>query len=108
MELPSFSLAGGSRAALRSMVHKVRRRGLEVRRYDRRCRAEPEVDAQLEEISREWLAERRLGEMGFSLGRFSQGALDEQHVFLARPGRARARVHDVASLPGRAAPRCST
>jgi hypothetical protein len=29
---------------------------------------------QLEEISREWLAERRLGEMGFSLGRFSQGA----------------------------------
>ena len=38
VELPSFSLAGGSRAALRSMVHKVRRRGLEVRRYERTVR----------------------------------------------------------------------
>ena len=86
VELPSFSLTGGARASLRSMVHKVRRQGLEVQRYDRRCAARPEVDAQLEEISREWLAERRLGEMGFSLGRFSLDTLDEQHVFLALRG----------------------
>ena len=84
VELPSFSLAGGARASLRSMVHKVRRQGLEVERYERRSAARPEVDAQLEEISREWLAERRLGEMGFSVGRFSLDALDGQHVFLAR------------------------
>jgi phosphatidylglycerol lysyltransferase len=86
VELPSFSLAGGSRAALRSMVHKVKRQGLEVSRYERRCGAAPAIDAQLEEISRDWLAERRLGEMGFSLGRFSLDALEEQHVFLACQG----------------------
>lgn len=86
VELPSFSLAGGSRAALRSMVHKVKRQGLEVTRYERRCGAEPAIDVQIDEISREWLADRRLGEMGFSLGRFSLDALDEQHVFLARQG----------------------
>ena len=35
VDLGSFSLAGGKRAALRSMVHKVTRMGLAVRRYDR-------------------------------------------------------------------------
>ena len=78
VELPSFSLSGGARAALRSMVHKVMRQGLQVRRYDRHALVEPALDAQLEEISREWLAERRLGELGFSLGRFSLGALDDR------------------------------
>jgi phosphatidylglycerol lysyltransferase len=86
VELPSFSLAGGARATLRSMVHKATRLGLRVRRYDRARGAEAALDAQLEEISREWLAERRLGEMGFSLGRFSLASLDESFVFLALDG----------------------
>jgi phosphatidylglycerol lysyltransferase len=86
VELPSFSLAGGKRAALRSMVHKVTRMGLEVRRYDRARGAEPLVDQQLEEISEEWLAEKRLGEMGFSLGRFSLESLDDVFVFLCLAG----------------------
>ena len=86
VELASFSLAGGSRASLRSMVKKVTRLGITVRRYDRRARVEPELDAQLEQISAEWLAARRLGEMGFSVGPFSLPSLDEQHVFLAQDG----------------------
>ncbi len=79
IELPGFTLAGGKRANLRSMVHKVARAGLEVSRYDRRAAA---VDEQLEEISEEWLAERRLGELGFTLSRFSLEALDHVPVFL--------------------------
>jgi phosphatidylglycerol lysyltransferase len=82
VELGSFSLAGGKRAALRSMVHKAARLGLTVRRYDRATTAEPGIDEQLDEISEEWLAEKRLGEMGFSLGRFSLESLDEAFVFL--------------------------
>jgi phosphatidylglycerol lysyltransferase len=82
VDLDSFSLAGGRRAALRSMVHKVTRMGLAVRGYDRAKGAEPAIDEQLEEISEEWLAEKRLGEMGFSLGRFSLEALDDSFVFL--------------------------
>jgi phosphatidylglycerol lysyltransferase len=86
VDLPSWGLAGGARAALRSMVRKATRLGLSVRRYDRAHAVEPALDAQLEEISREWLAERRLGEMGFSLGRFSLAALDEAFVFVALDG----------------------
>jgi phosphatidylglycerol lysyltransferase len=83
IDLASFSLAGGKRAALRSMVHKVTRMGLVVRRYERGQRVEPAIDEQLEEVSEEWLAEKRLGEMGFSLGRFSLEALDGVFVTLA-------------------------
>jgi len=86
IDLGTFSLAGGKRAALRSMVHKVTRMGLEVRRYDRAAAPEPAVDEQLEAISEEWLAEKRLGEMGFSLGRFSLESLDDAFVFLCREG----------------------
>ena len=86
VDLASFSLAGGKRAALRSMVHKVTRMGLVVRRYDRARGADPAVDAQLEEISEAWLAGKRLGEMGFSLGRFSLESLDEAFVFLCLEG----------------------
>jgi phosphatidylglycerol lysyltransferase len=86
IDLASFSLAGGKRAALRSMVHKVTRMGLVVRRYERGQRVEPAIDEQLEEVSEEWLAEKRLGEMGFSLGRFSLEALDGVFVTLAMEG----------------------
>jgi lysylphosphatidylglycerol synthetase-like protein (DUF2156 family)/membrane protein DedA with SNARE-associated domain len=86
VDLGSFSLAGGKRAALRSMVHKVTRMGLVVRRYDRAKGPEPAVDEQLDEISEAWLAEKRLGEMGFSVGRFSLESLDETFVFLCLDG----------------------
>jgi lysylphosphatidylglycerol synthetase-like protein (DUF2156 family)/membrane protein DedA with SNARE-associated domain len=86
VDLASFSLAGGKRAALRSMVHKVTRMGLAVRRYERAKGPKPALDEQLEEISEAWLAEKRLGEMGFSLGRFSLETLDEAFVFLCMEG----------------------
>jgi phosphatidylglycerol lysyltransferase len=86
VDLPGFSLAGGKRAALRSMVHKARRMGLVVRRYCRAERPDPALDEQLEEVSEEWLAAKRLGEMGFSLGRFSVEALDDVFVFLCLAG----------------------
>ncbi|HXK09938.1 MAG TPA: phosphatidylglycerol lysyltransferase domain-containing protein [Vicinamibacteria bacterium] len=86
VDLASFSLAGGKRAALRSMVHKVTRMGLVVRGYDRARCPEPAVDEALEEISEEWLAEKRLGEMGFSLGRFALEDLVGQSVFICLEG----------------------
>ena len=82
VDLGSFSLAGGPRAALRSMVHKATRLGLVVRRYDRARNPDPGVDAQLEQISEAWLREKRQREMGFSLGRFSLPSLDDAFVFL--------------------------
>lgn len=84
VDLPNFSLAGGRRATLRAMVHKVTRAGLTVSAYRRGAARDDELDEQLEEISEEWLAEKRLGELGFTLGRFSLEALDDVHVFVCR------------------------
>jgi len=82
LDLPGFSLAGGKRAALRALTHKVTRAGLTVRLYRRDQGPDAAIDEQLEEISEEWLATKRLGEMGFTLGRFSLEALDGVRVFL--------------------------
>ena len=86
IDLASFSLAGGKRATLRAMVHKAAKQGLAVVPYDRATGADPAIDAQLEEISREWLGERRLAEMGFTVGRFSLAALGSVRVFLCKEG----------------------
>jgi phosphatidylglycerol lysyltransferase len=86
VDLRSFGLAGGERAALRSMVHKAARLGLAVRRDDRAAGPEPAIDAQLAAISDEWLRGKRVGEMGFSLGRFALDALDRVFVYLCLQG----------------------
>ena len=86
IDLASFSLAGGKRATLRAMVNKAAKQGLAVVPYDRLTGADLAIDAQLEEISRGWLAEKRLLEMGFTVGRFSLEALDGVRVFLCKEG----------------------
>jgi lysylphosphatidylglycerol synthetase-like protein (DUF2156 family) len=83
LDLKEFSLAGGKRANLRAMVNKVLKCGMRVRAYDRKTAPDPAMDEQLEAISQEWLAEKALGEMGFTLGRFSLEALEGIPVFAA-------------------------
>jgi len=86
IDLRSFSLAGGERAALRSSVREAERAGLRVRRYDRARAPDPSTDEQLESVSEEWLRERRLGELGFSQGQFSLESLDALTVFVCEVG----------------------
>jgi len=86
IDLRSFSLAGGKRATLRAMVHKVTKQGLTVTAYDRASGPDPVIDAELEEISREWLLGKRQGEMGFTVTRFSLDALGGVRVFLCKEG----------------------
>src|SRR5262249_45750680 len=83
LDLSKFSLAGGSRANLRAMINKVLKSGLGVSRYDRKLHPDAAVDEQLESISQQWLSEKKLGEMGFTLGRFSLESLQDVWVFVA-------------------------
>jgi phosphatidylglycerol lysyltransferase len=82
IDLTEFSLAGGKRAGLRAMVNKAAKSGMMVRRYDSSECHDAIIDEQLESISAEWLAEKRLAEMGFTLGRFSLEALEKVPVFI--------------------------
>ena len=86
LDLREFSLAGNKRANLRAMVNKVAKTGMVVQHYDRRQDANRGIDEQLEAISQEWLAEKRLGEMGFTLGRFSLETLESVRLFIAVAG----------------------
>ena len=86
VDLSDFSLAGGKRAALRAMVNKVSKLGLRVEAYRRGSAQSDAMDEALEEISEEWLAAKRLAEMGFSVGRFSLETLDRQKVFVVVHG----------------------
>ncbi len=86
LKMDEFSLAGNKRANLRAMVNKAAKTGLSVRRYDRGLKADPAADEQLEEISEEWLSEKRMGELGFTLGRFSLETLNSVPVFIASIG----------------------
>ncbi len=83
LDLGEFSLAGTKKSNLRAMVNKVAKTGMVVRRYDCRNQPNPEIDEQLEKISEEWLEEKHLGEMGFTLGRFSLEVLNGIPVFVA-------------------------
>ncbi len=83
LNLREFDLVGGKRANLRAMVNKALKSGLAVQRYDRGEKPDPAVDEQLEAISQQWLAEKRIGELGFTLGRFSLEALQQLPVFIA-------------------------
>ncbi len=82
IDLPTFSLAGGARATLRGAVHRAERAGLQVRPYLSGVSREAWLDRQLAEVSRLWLAEQRLAELGFSLSRFSCEALDDARLFV--------------------------
>jgi len=81
--LKDFSLAGGSRANLRATVNKAAKSGMVVRQYKRGETPDANIDEQLEAISEEWLTEKRLSEMGFTMGRFSLETLEKASVFIS-------------------------
>jgi phosphatidylglycerol lysyltransferase len=68
LDLTGFSLAGSKRANLRHSVTSARRAGLSIAPYS------PRYDAQLAEVSAEWLRTKRGGELGFTLSRLDDVA----------------------------------
>jgi phosphatidylglycerol lysyltransferase len=85
LRLPTWSLNGGAVAKVRQFINKVRREApdLEVVEY-RRQGPVSDIDEQLEEISRAWLATKSGGEMGFNLGVFSVEDLADKRTLVAR------------------------
>jgi phosphatidylglycerol lysyltransferase len=66
LQLDKFSLAGSRRASIRHSVTSARRAGLVVEEYG------PQHAAGCAAVSAAWLATKRGGEMGFTLGRFDE------------------------------------
>jgi phosphatidylglycerol lysyltransferase len=83
IHLDRFSMAGSRRASIRHSVASARRAGLVVESYG------PQHAAGCAAVSQAWLATKRGGEMGFTLGRFdSVGAsADDCRVAVDGDGR---------------------
>jgi phosphatidylglycerol lysyltransferase len=85
LDLSTWSMSGGAVAKVRQFVNKVRREAPDLRVVEYRRQApDPDIDEQLENISSEWLATRKSGEMGFNLGVFSVEDLADKRTFLAK------------------------
>jgi phosphatidylglycerol lysyltransferase len=79
-----FSLEGHERKELRTVLRRAERERLSVEVVPRE--AVPALLPALQAVSDAWLAERRAGEKGFSLGRFDPDYLANFPVALARQG----------------------
>ncbi|MCX6551447.1 MAG: phosphatidylglycerol lysyltransferase domain-containing protein [Acidobacteria bacterium] len=85
LALPTWSMSGGAVAKVRQFVNKVRREAPDLRVIEYRRRAPNlEIDDQLEDISSEWLAGKKGGEMGFNLGVFSVEQLADKRTMIAQ------------------------
>ncbi len=78
----TFSLQGGAMANVRSSVKRAEKDGIRAVFYAGHV-SEPERLAQMEQISRHWLAGRGGSEMGFSMGRFDPQGNDHLYFALA-------------------------
>jgi phosphatidylglycerol lysyltransferase len=85
VDLASFTLEGPAMASVRDSATSARRRGLVVQRVER----QETID--LTSASERWLATKRGGEWGFTLGKFANCLDDARDVFAAiEPGSDRA------------------
>ncbi|GAC1343378.1 MAG: hypothetical protein NVSMB27_03280 [Ktedonobacteraceae bacterium] len=82
IDTQKFSLKGGAMANVRSSAKRAEQEGVRVVFYHGRV-TNTEQLAQMEQISRRWLAQKGGSEMGFSMGHFDELGDDEQIYALA-------------------------
>lgn len=100
MDLNGFSLAGGERRAFRKIVSRVEAEGVSFRVCE--PPHAPDLIDQCRDVSDEWLREKGIGEMQFSLGYFSYAYLQRCPIGAAydRDGRVVAFVNLLLGRPG--------
>jgi phosphatidylglycerol lysyltransferase len=91
-ELDRFSLAGGSMELVRAATNKARREGVVVSEYQPFDSGKETLNAELEDISAEWLREKGNREMGFLLGGLDLNRRTAKRYFVARSGNGAGRI----------------
>lgn len=83
-DLSRFSLAGGHMELVRAATNKARREGVVVFEHYPNALAAERINAELSEVSSEWLRTRGNHEMGFLLGSPSLDGKTAKRFFVAR------------------------
>lgn len=82
LDLPAFSLQGKAIAEIRHATSHALREGIRAEFYD--FFADPlGIRGQIAEISADWLAQHRGGEMGFAMGKFEAETLEQERLMVA-------------------------
>ncbi|UBF25708.1 DUF2156 domain-containing protein [Kovacikia minuta CCNUW1] len=82
-DLERFTLKGNKMANVRSSGNTARNRGVTVREYFPLTWEAASINPQLEEISRQWLEGRGVGELSFTLGSLSLAQPGARRYFIA-------------------------
>lgn len=85
VDVQGFATAGKDRAKLRQNTHRAERDGVVVVQYDAENRT-PTVDAQLADISNEWIKLKHGPELGFTLGHLDLESFDLYETWIALVG----------------------
>jgi phosphatidylglycerol lysyltransferase len=80
----TFTLAGGARATVRAAVNHARREGVTVIEHHPRKTGAERTNAELNDISSEWLAAKGGDELGFLLGQPQLDRWTRKRYFIAR------------------------
>jgi phosphatidylglycerol lysyltransferase len=90
--LDQFTLSGGKMELVRAATNKARRAGVVVSEHDPFAFGADAVNAELREISREWLKKKGNRELGFVLGSLGLEQPSAKRYFLARSNHGTGRI----------------
>jgi len=90
--LDQFTLCGGKMELVRAATNKARRAGVVVSEHDPFAFGAAAVNAELREISREWLKAKGNRELGFVLGTLGLEQASAKRYFVARSNHGSGRI----------------
>lgn len=88
-DLEQFSLKGGKAARVRADFNKATKAGVTVEEYKPLEKKDFGIEAELREVSGEWLTDKKSGELSFTLGSLSLDHPLDRRYFYARSDEGR-------------------
>ena len=82
--LSEYNLAGGKVAKVRAAINHANKAGITVWEYKPKEHRNMAIERQIEEISKEWLASKKSGELSFMLGGIGLDEPYDRRFFIAR------------------------
>ena len=83
-DLTGFTLAGGARAKMRSKVNGATHSGVTVEEYRPLEGRDTAIERAIEQVSAEWLQQKKSGELTFVVGGVNLGDPADRRYFIAR------------------------
>lgn len=88
-DLQQYNISGGKAAKVRQAINNANREGIVVVEYKPLDKRDKELEAQIEEVSNEWLSIKKSSELSFMLGSVGLDNPMDRRYFIAIDGNSR-------------------